>query len=88
MTGQNEPTNQEHAKKYHFFLDGRKVDTDKSSVTGAEIKQLGGATMTYQLFQEEEGDDPDKPISDLDSVNLEKGSRHYYAVPPATFGAV
>jgi hypothetical protein len=78
----------EHPKYYHLFVDAKRYETEKSSLTGAEIKTLAGVTPTYQLFLEEEGDTPDKPISDGETVVLKEGEkmRHFYAVPPATFG--
>jgi hypothetical protein len=83
----NEPS-KEHPKKYHFYVDAKRYETEKSSLTGAEIKAIAAVTPTYQLFLEEEGDKPDKPISDAETVVLKEGedTRHFYAVPPATFG--
>jgi len=79
---------QEHKKRYHFFVDAKRYETDKSSLTGIEIKTIASVTPTYQLFLEEEGDTPDKPIADSETVPLKEGedTRHFYAVPPATFG--
>ncbi len=78
----------EHAnqKKYEFFVDAKRFETDKSSLTGAAIKAEAGVQAGYQLFEEEHGDAPDKAISDADAVDLSKGAKHFYAVPPATFG--
>jgi hypothetical protein len=78
----------EHDKEHHFFVDAKKYETDKPSLTGAEIKAIAGVTATYQLFLEEEGDQPDRAISDGEAVELKTGekTRHFYAVPPATFG--
>jgi Multiubiquitin len=78
----------EEKKQYAFYVDAKRYETEKSSLTGAEIKAIAGVTPTYQLFLEEEGDRPDKPISDGETVVLEHGehTRHFYAVPPATFG--
>jgi hypothetical protein len=78
----------EHPKRYHFFVDAKRYETDKPSLAGAEIKAIAGVTPTYQLFLEEEGDTPDRAISDGEAVELKEGedTRHFYAVPPATFG--
>jgi hypothetical protein len=78
----------EHSKEHHFYVDAKRYETEKSSLTGAEIKAIAGVTPTYQLFLEEEGDKPDRPISDGETIVLEGGehTRHFYAVPPATFG--
>jgi hypothetical protein len=78
----------EHPKEHHFFVDAKRYETDKPSLTGAEIKAIAGVTPTYQLYLEEEGDKPDRAISDGEAVELKSGehTRHFYAVPPATFG--
>jgi CRISPR/Cas system-associated protein Cas7 (RAMP superfamily) len=75
-------------KKYHFFVDAKRYESEKSSLTGADIKAIAVVTAAYQLFLEEEGDTPDKPIADSETVVLKEGedTRHFYAVPPATFG--
>lgn len=81
-------TVQEHRDKHEFklFIDAKEYETLSSTLTGAEIKALAGITPTYQLYEEEEGDTPDKPISDAEAVGLAGRIKHFYAVPPATFG--
>lgn len=81
----NEPEHKHES--FDFFFDGRKIVNDQPSLTGAQIKAKGGATATYQLFLEEEGDQADRPISDSEGVHLGGKIKHFYAVPPATFGA-
>ena len=76
----------EHEKKHPFFVDAKRYETEHSSLTGAAIKNLAGVTPTYQLYLEEEGDTPDKPIGDNDAVDLTGREKHFFAVPPATFG--
>lgn len=76
----------EPAKEFHFFVDAKRYETKQKSLTGAEIKQIAKVPPTYQVFEEEEGDTPDKSISDAQGVDLEGKIRHFYAVPPATFG--
>ena len=82
----NEPIKPRENK---FFVDAKPYETDRTALTGAQIKAIAGVTATYQLFLEEVGDTPDKAISDGESVNLEHEPKpkHFYAVPPATFGA-
>lgn len=58
--------------KYHFFVDATKYETDKTSLTGAEIKaMLPGFNPTYQLYLEQPGDEPDKPVSDGEAISLD-----------------
>jgi hypothetical protein len=78
----------EHEKKSqnHFFVDAKKYETDHTALTGAEIKAKANVPAPYQLFLEEVGDEPDRAVSDGESINLEGEPKHFYAVPPATFG--
>jgi hypothetical protein len=79
----NEP---EKHKEHKFFVDGRPYETDDTALTGAQIKSLAGIPQQYQLFLEEEGDRPDKQISDGEAVDMRGEPKHFFAVPPAVFG--
>jgi hypothetical protein len=74
-------------KPHHFFVDARRYDTDKPSMTGAAIKAEAAVAANYQLFLEEEGDHPDRAIADGEAVEISGRVKHFFAVPPATFGA-
>ena len=78
-------------KKYHFFVDAKKYETDQVNMTGGQIKAMvAGFNPTYQLFLEEHGDKSDRPIADTETISLDpahQGVRKFYSVPPATFGA-
>jgi len=72
---------------YHFFVDNNKFETPHSSLNGQEIKNVAGVPPNYQLFLEEHGNAPDRAISDTDGIDLSTNPpKHFYAVPPATFG--
>lgn len=71
---------------YPFFVDAKRYETHKVSLTGLEIKTIAAVPGNYQLFLEEEGDKPDRPISDGDAVDVSDREPHFFAVPPATFG--
>lgn len=70
----------------HFFVDNKKYETDRSSMNGAEIKAIAEVQPNYQLFLEAHGNDPDRMISDGESLTIGTPPLHFYAVPPATFG--
>ena len=72
--------------RYHFFVDNKKYETDEASLKGLEIKTIAGVPADYQLFEEVHGNDPDRLISDGEGVDLKNPPKHFYAVPPATFG--
>jgi hypothetical protein len=71
---------------YHFFVDGKKYENEKPHVSGLEIKTRAGVEGNYQLYLEEEGETPDRAISDSETVSLADRVKHFFAVPPATFG--
>jgi hypothetical protein len=77
----------EGQKLNHFFVDARRYETAQPELTGAQIKSIADITANYQLYLEEEGDRPDKAIGDAEVVNLTERVKHFFAVPPATFGA-
>lgn len=70
---------------HHFYVDNKEYSTDKNFLTGLEIKNIAGVPGNYQLFHEEEGNKPDRAISDGDTVAIGH-KEHFFAVPPATFG--
>ena len=47
-------------EEYVFYVDAKRYETPHHNRTGAEIKQQAGVTADYQLYLEEEGDQPDK----------------------------
>jgi hypothetical protein len=71
---------------FHFFVDNIKYETNRSSLSGMEIKAIANVAANYQLFLEEHGDAADRQISDSEGVDLNNPPKHFYAVPPATFG--
>jgi len=73
-------------QKFNIFIDAVRYTVTQTSMTGAQLKALAGKDAQYQLYLEEHGDQPDKLIGDDQSVAIRDGM-HFYAVPPATFGA-
>lgn len=77
----------EAEKSLHpFFVDAKRYETAKTALTGAEIKAIAQVAPNYQLFLEEEGDKPDRGIGDGEAVDIAGRVKHFFAVPPATFG--
>lgn len=68
-----------------IHIDEKEFKVDKAYMSGAELKALVGKDSTYQLFQELPRNEPDRLISDTDSVKM-GNDLHFYTVPPATFG--
>lgn len=71
----------------HFFVDNKRYETEKTSLNGGEIKAIAQVPANYQLFLEAHGSDPDRMISDGESIAIGTPPHHFYAVPPATFGS-
>jgi len=76
-------------EKYFYFLDGQKIETANSAVTGSILRSmLPEEKRGYTIMMEGHGTEPDQQITDDSSITLDKdkGPRRFYSVPPATFG--
>ncbi|MDR3746234.1 MAG: multiubiquitin domain-containing protein [Acidobacteriaceae bacterium] len=60
----------ENPKLYHFYVGEYRFETDKSSLTGAEIKSLAAVTPTHQLFYRDDVNAPDRLIRDTETVEM------------------
>ena len=86
---QNTDDKQDKGRKYIYFVDSDKYENDEPNTTGALIKvKLPEAKRGYALYLEGHGNDPDTLINDDTSVSLEQGAKHFYTVPPASFGII
>jgi hypothetical protein len=77
---------QDKPGKHAIHIDGVKYDVTDASMLGRAIKALAGKDAQYQLFLEQQGNDPDKLVGDDEAVAIKSGM-HFYTVPPATFGS-
>jgi len=75
-------------KEYFYYVDGIEYESDQANTTGAIIKsKLPEAKRGYALYEEGQGNEPDKLINDSTSVTLEKHRpKRFYTSPPATAG--
>lgn len=77
-------------KKITILINQSPYEAPKSSMTGREIKELGGGPMDYWLILNVKDPDPvaggdDRQIQDDEVVELKSGM-HFRIVNPATFG--
>jgi hypothetical protein len=81
---------QPEKKRFHYFVDGTKYESEQENVSGAYIKQrIPNFNQAYALYEEGRGQEKDKLIADETTVNLDEekgGAKKFYTVPPATFG--
>ena len=76
-------------KKYSYFVDETKYDTEHSVITGAFVKsQIQNFDPQYQLWVEGQHGQPDRQVVDTDSFDLAAVHGHlkFFIVPPANFG--
>jgi len=77
-------------KKYSFFVDETKYDTEQSAITGSFVKsQIPNFDPTYQLWIELHGQGQvDRQVADTESFDLAAAHGHlrFFLVPPANFG--
>lgn len=78
------------AKKYFYFVDGTKYDSNEPSMRAADIlSRVPNAEPGDKLSIDGQGDDPDRLLNDDDRVEFEKdkGPVRMTLVPSASFGA-
>lgn len=78
-----------HNVTYFFFVNGKRYETERKKLTGAEIKVMVPAwDPTHDLALEGQGDEPDRTIGDEESISLDPkhGVRRFSSVPKANFG--
>jgi hypothetical protein len=76
-------------KKYFYFVNNEKYESELPALTGAQIKaRIPNLEPNTGLSLEGHGNDPDEMIADDQLVSLEKdhGPLRFTLVPPATFG--
>ena len=79
-----------HDHKITIVINQKSYEAPKPSMTGREIKELGGGPLDYWLILVVKSPDPavggdDKQIQDEEVVDLKSGMR-FRIVNPATFG--
>lgn len=82
-------TDASKSKKYHYFVNNDRYESDLASLTGAQIKaRIPDIQPNTGLSLEWHGNDPDRLIGDDEVVSLEShgGPLRFTLVPPATFG--
>lgn len=100
MTNKTESEHSEHhqpdAKKIFFFYIAEKIETDRPSLTGMQIKetikaQIESFDISHNLILEGQGTEEDRVIGDQEAVTLEhghgEGPKHFYSKPQTNFGA-
>jgi hypothetical protein len=76
-------------KKYIFFVNGSKYETDQSELTVAQIKaRVPNVEPGDKLSLEGHGDEPDQILQDDQLIPLakDKGPLRFTIVPSASFG--
>src|SRR5690349_20960252 len=56
--------------QFQIHVDGAHFTVTQSSMTGAAIKGLAAKGPEYQLFLEQGGNDPDRPVRDDETVTI------------------
>jgi len=83
-------TEHKHAE-YFYFVGSTKYDTDLEIVSGQYVKsRIENLPQGSGLELEGEGNEPNKPFGDNDTISLDVGHGHgprrFTVVPPANFG--
>lgn len=75
--------------RWSFYVNGTLYRSDSKKLTAAQIKAMvPGWDPTHDLALEGEGEDPDRIVSDEETIDLhpKHGVRRFSSVPKANFG--
>lgn len=67
-------------EKISIIIDKKQHFASSETMTGAELKVLGGVNTGYDLFKDVPGRGDDEKIADSQSVQLKSGD-HFYSIP-------
>lgn len=67
-------------KKNTIHIDTQVVHVDKASLTGAELKRLGGVAANYDLYLVVPGPSGDRLVADDEVIELKSGM-HFVSAP-------
>ena len=72
---------EDHHAVHHFYVNASRYETERPTLTAAEIQQIAGIDPGSDLFLEVEGDHPDRLIADVEAVHLkdDEDTRHFYS---------
>jgi hypothetical protein len=68
------------AKGFVIHIDRKRYESDRSPLTGAEIRELAGLGPDVDLYLEEQGDEDDVLIEDGEAIELKNGL-HFFSTP-------
>ncbi len=76
--------------EHTFFLSTHRLHAPQAHMKVSELKafianHVTGFNVANTLVREEQGDRPDKPLSDSEEIHIHEFP-HFYDQPPATFG--
>jgi hypothetical protein len=69
--------------KFTIFVNNKEFRTDKHELTGAQVKELAGVPLDYELF--EVRGDQTLPVGNDQQVRIHD-RMHFRAIPAGTFG--
>ncbi len=73
-------SNEKNEEKVSIIIDKKQHFAPSKTMTGAQLKVLGGVSTVYDLFKDAPGHGDDDKIGDSQSIELKNGD-HFYSVP-------
>lgn len=78
--GENGPGGSQGNKHYNFTIDRAPFKRETPTITGSEIRSLGGIPASDGIWQKAHAQEPDKEIAASDVVTLsEQSTEHFFS---------
>lgn len=71
---------------YVLFINGRKIEVEQATLTGAQVRAIVALDPTADLIVEAQGAAADWPLSDDAILDLSSGPAHLFIRSATTFG--
>jgi hypothetical protein len=75
-------------RRYSILLNGQRLDAPGPMITVIQLRLLARIPAGHGIIVEGAGDQPDRLLSDTDTIDLSGSSPSVFSKPPTAFGSL
>ncbi len=74
-------------RQYSILLNGQRLEAPGPTITVIQLRLLARIPASHGIIVEGAGDQPDRLVSDTDTIDLSGSSPSVFSKPPTAFGS-
>jgi hypothetical protein len=74
-------------RRYSILINGRRLDAPGPTITVIQLRLFARIPAGHGIIVEGAGDQPDRLLSDTDTIDLSGSSPSVFSKPPTAFGS-